>query len=68
LLEPAAARKNYLHRFNAHLERLRGMCARHGVEYRVVRTDAPLEQCLFDFLSARSRLTARHRTTTRSAA
>ncbi len=68
LLEPAAARKNYLQRFNAHLERLRAMCARHGVEYRVVRTDAPLEQCLFDFLSVRSRLSARHRTSSRNTA
>lgn len=68
LLEPSAARKNYLQRFQAHVDRLRALCARHGVEYRLVRTDAPLEQDLFDFLSARRRLTARHRTTSRSAA
>ncbi len=68
LLEPAAARKNYLERLQTHLERARSICARHGVEYRLLRTDAPLEQGLFDFLSARSRITARHRTTVRSAA
>jgi uncharacterized protein (DUF58 family) len=68
LLEPAAARKSYLQRLQAHLDRLRSICARHGVEYRLLRSDAPLEQGLFDFLSVRSRLTARHRTTSRSAA
>ena len=66
LLEPSAARKNYLQRLQVHLDKFRSLCARHGVEYRLLRTDAPLEQSLFDFLSARSRLTARHRTTIRS--
>lgn len=68
LLEPAAARKSYLERLQAHMDRLRSICARHGVEYRLLRTDTPLEQTLFDFLSLRSRLTARHRTTSRSVA
>jgi uncharacterized protein (DUF58 family) len=68
LLEPSAVRKSYLQRFNAHLDQLRAICSRNGVEYRVARTDAPLEQCLFDFLSARSRVAARHRTVTRRAA
>jgi uncharacterized protein (DUF58 family) len=68
LLEPSAVRKNYLQRINAHLDRVRAMCARHGVEHRLLRTDAPLEQCLFDFLSVRSRLTARHRATSTSSA
>lgn len=68
LLEPSVARKNYLLRLQAHLDRLKSICARHGVEYRLLRTDAPLEQVLFDFLSVRSRLTARHRTSIRTAA
>lgn len=68
LLEPSAARKNYLQRFEAHVGKLRALCARHGVEYRLARTDTPLDQDLFDFLSFRSRLTARHRTSTRSVA
>lgn len=63
LLEPSVARKGYLQRLNAHLDKLRDMCARHGVEYRLVRTDQPLEQDLFDFLSVRSRFTARQRST-----
>lgn len=68
LLDPSAVKKNYLTRFNAHLERLRGICARHGVEYRLTRSDSPLQEQLFDFLSARGRLAARHRATPRHAA
>lgn len=68
LLEPAMVRKNYLARLQAHLDRLRKLCDRHGVEYRLIRTDRPLEEDLFDFLSARRNLTARHRASPRHAA
>lgn len=68
LLEPAMVRKNYLARLHAHLDRLRKLCERHGVEYRLIRTDRPLEEDLFDFLSARRNLSARHRATPRHAA
>jgi uncharacterized protein (DUF58 family) len=61
LLEPAMVRKSYLARLQAHMDRLRKLCERHGVEYRLIRTDRPLEEDLFDFLSARRNLTARHR-------
>lgn len=67
LLDPRTARSGYLERLEGHLARLRGICARQGVEYRLVRTDTPLEKDLFDFLHARSHLTARHRTTQRRA-
>ncbi len=68
LLEPSAVRKNYLARLHAHLERLRRLCERHGVEYRLIRTDRPLEEDMFDFLIARRHLTARHRASPRNAA
>ncbi|MFZ4765579.1 MAG: DUF58 domain-containing protein [Roseimicrobium sp.] len=68
LLDPASAKKNYLERFEAHLTRLRGICAKHGVEYRLARTDTPVEQALHDFLSARRGLAARHRASPRMVA
>lgn len=68
LLEPGSVRKNYLARLQAHMERLRRLCEKHGVEYRLVRTDRPLDQDLFDFLIARRNLAARHRATPRNAA
>lgn len=67
LLDPVAARKGYLQKLQAHLDRLKALCDRHGVEYRFVRTDRPLDQDLFDFLSVRTRMTARHRSTPRNA-
>lgn len=68
LLEPSAARKGYLERLQAHLSRLRSLCERHGVEYRLLRTDQALEGSMFDFLSARRHLAARHRASPRNAA
>ncbi|WP_009959805.1 DUF58 domain-containing protein [Verrucomicrobium spinosum] len=68
LLEPMTARASYLKRLNAHLEQLRGICARQGAEYRLIRTDTPLEKDLFDFLHARRHLAARHRAAPRRAA
>ena len=68
LLEPAAVKKSYLAKLQAHLDRLRRLCERHGVEYRLIRTDRPLDQDMFDFLSARRTLAARHRATPRAAA
>lgn len=68
LLDPTTARASYLKRLNAHLEQLRGICARQGAEYRLIRTDTPLEKDLFDFLHARRHLAARHRAAPRKAA
>ncbi|MEY4483930.1 MAG: hypothetical protein RL693_1382 [Verrucomicrobiota bacterium] len=68
LLEPSAARAGYLSRLNAHLERLRSICGKQGVEYRLLRTDESMEHAMFDFLSLRRGLTARHRAAPRSAA
>ncbi|HSJ01371.1 MAG: DUF58 domain-containing protein [Verrucomicrobium sp.] len=68
LLEPQAARKGYLSKLNAHLDRLKSICARQGAEYRLLRTDTPLEKDLFDFLHARRHLAARHRAAPRQVA
>lgn len=68
LLEPSAARAGYLSRLQAHLDRLRSICSKQGVEYRLLRTDEALEHAMFDFLSLRRGLTARHRASPRSAA
>ena len=43
----------YLQRLNAHLEAIRKICSRHGTTYRLVRTDEPLEQVLFEFVNLR---------------
>jgi uncharacterized protein (DUF58 family) len=61
LIEPTLARDSYLSRFNAHQDRLRQICGRQGAEYLLARTDQPLEQLLFGFLSARRKLAVRHR-------
>lgn len=68
LLEPSAARAGYLSRLQAHLDRLRSICSKQGVEYRLLRTDESMEHAMFDFLSLRRGLTARHRAAPRTAA
>lgn len=52
-IDPAAARPDYLERFNAHLAAIRQLCGRHGVNYRLVSTTEPLEQVLFEFVTHR---------------
>lgn len=52
-VDPAAARATYLERLQAHLESLRKLCARHRASHRLVPTDEPLEQVLFEFVNLR---------------
>jgi uncharacterized protein (DUF58 family) len=52
-IDPAAAKAGYLQRLNAHLEAIRTLCARHGAAYRLVPTNEPLEQVLFEFVNLR---------------
>lgn len=52
-VDPAAAKAGYLDRLHAHLEAVRKLCARHGTAYRLVPTDEPLEQVLFEFVNLR---------------
>lgn len=52
-IDPATARGDYLERFNAHQESVRKLCSRNGVAYRLVPTNEPLEQVLFEFVNLR---------------
>lgn len=54
-IDPDAARAGYLTRFAAHAAEIERACADHGIEYRSIATDRPLELLLFDLLKARMR-------------
>jgi hypothetical protein len=54
-IDPAAARDDYLERLQTHLDAIRKMCGKHGVSYRLIPTDEPLEQVLFEFVTDRNR-------------
>ncbi len=58
-IDPAAARREYLARFEAHNTAVRALCDKHGVSYTRLATNQPLELALFEFLQQRQR---RHRT------
>ncbi len=60
-IDPAAARKEYLRRLEAHCATLRSACQRLGIAYQRLLTDRPLELALFDFLRARMQLGRRIR-------
>jgi uncharacterized protein (DUF58 family) len=66
-IDPSAARKDYLKKFEAHCASLRAVCARLGIACHRMSTDRPLELALFDFLRRRMQRTrtanrfARHR-------
>jgi uncharacterized protein (DUF58 family) len=61
LLDPVKMRSRYLSKMNAHQESLRALCARQQADYRLVRTDMPLESLLFEFISVRQRLASPQR-------
>jgi uncharacterized protein (DUF58 family) len=52
-VDPAAARPAYLAKLKEHLDAVRGICEKHGVNYRWSPTDQPLDQVLLSFLSER---------------
>lgn len=52
-IDPAAARKEYLRKLEAHTLAARQCCEHLGVGYHSLYTDAPLELTLFDFLRSR---------------
>lgn len=54
-IDPAVARDGYLERLEAHLAAIRKLCGRHGVSYRLVSTEEPLEHVLFEFVTRQSR-------------
>lgn len=52
-IDPAVARAGYLEKLSVHLQSIRGMCEKHGVEYRFAPTDQPLDGVLLEWLSSR---------------
>jgi uncharacterized protein (DUF58 family) len=52
-IDPAAARKEYLGKLEAHTRAARQCCDHLGIGYHSLATDAPLELALFDFLRSR---------------
>jgi hypothetical protein len=56
---PRALRQGYLEALNAFLAEIRKGCARHSVDYALLRTSQPLDTVLVHFLS--SRMGARQR-------
>jgi uncharacterized protein (DUF58 family) len=53
LLDPVAARAQYMARLGAHAEAAEFICRKLGASYRRFATDQPLELALFDFLRER---------------
>ncbi len=54
-VDPQVARTTYLERLKVHRDTIQAACERHNVEHHFCPTDVPLEQVLFNFLSARQR-------------
>ncbi|MBU60971.1 MAG: DUF58 domain-containing protein [Opitutae bacterium] len=54
-IDPAAARRKYLGRFEEHGDSLRSICNKLGAEFLSVTTDLPLDRVLSDFLRQRRR-------------
>jgi len=52
-IDPALARKEYLHKLKAHNSGVEAICAKLGIEYHRLATDSPMEMILFDFLRGR---------------
>ena len=52
-VDPAAARKGYVQKLEAHCAELRRICDKLGIAYHRLATDQPLELALFDFLRQR---------------
>jgi uncharacterized protein (DUF58 family) len=67
LVEPGAARAEYLRRFADHCNGVRALCQRLGSSYSQLSTEQPLELALFDFLRARTQQARRIRRTVRPA-
>ena len=54
-IDPAAARKEYLRKLEAHCAALRATCEHLGIACLRLATDRPLELALFDFLRERAK-------------
>jgi uncharacterized protein (DUF58 family) len=67
-IDPAAARKDYLGKLQAHTAAAKKTCERIGAGYHQLTTDTPLELALFDFLRSRMQRAKKvHRNVTRRA-
>ena len=53
LVEPRALRQAYLKKFQEFRESVMKGCRQHQVDYRLMRTDAPLDVTLSSFLATR---------------
>ena len=54
-IDPAAAKREYLRKLDAHESGLRTTCQKLGASFHRVATNQPLELVLFDFLQDRTR-------------
>jgi uncharacterized protein (DUF58 family) len=52
-VDPSAARREYLRRFEEHHATIRSICNKLGIEWHRMTTDTPLELTLFDYLRER---------------
>ncbi|MCA9053620.1 MAG: DUF58 domain-containing protein [Planctomycetaceae bacterium] len=58
-VDPAATRRDYQRRLEAHLDQIRVICDCLGIDYRLAVTDQPLEAALGEFLRSRARSVSR---------
>ncbi|MBI3417948.1 MAG: DUF58 domain-containing protein [Verrucomicrobia bacterium] len=54
-IDPAAARREYVKKLNAHNAAVRAICQKLGINCHLLSTKRPLELALFDFLRERMR-------------
>ena len=60
-VDPGAARESYLSKLRAHLDAVRHACESRRADYRLVATDEPMEQVLYDFVKGREKAKPRAR-------
>jgi len=64
-VDPAAGRREYMEKFEAHCAAVRAACQKLGIGHHRVVTDQPLELALFAFLQERLRRSGRSPSTAR---
>ncbi len=58
-IDPAAARRDYVERFQDHGRQVQAICDSLGVDYFPITTDQPMEQVLFHWVNSQQRRRAR---------
>jgi hypothetical protein len=61
LVEPRALRDAYIEAVQRFLAEVRDICARQGVDYRLIHTGEPMDVAIISVIAARSRLGRRAR-------